>query len=1029
LHVDRCTKTARKNVSSQSPRADDWEMRMDQKLIQQWGRISELLDQALDLPKEAREMWLAELDPRDAELRPALIELLSNQEWLQESALITPSGLPVQPLSPDFLATDAEPAILASGQLIGAYRLQKEIGRGGMAHVWLAERADGTFARQVALKLPHTSYARRDLIVRFTRERNILASLEHPNIARLYDAGVSENGIPYLAMEYVEGKPISQYVQENNLDIPARLQLFLQVLDAVQFAHERLVIHRDLKPSNILVSNQGEVRLLDFGIAKLLGQDHATNETELTQAAGRALTLDYASPEQVRGESLTTASDVYSLGVILYELLTGTRPYQLKITTPAQLEQAIVDSDPTLPSTRVLQEASRQNRLDARRLAKALSGDLDTITMRALQKKTQSRYTTATELSAELKRYLKFEPIQAKPESPLYLLKKFVQRNRLAVAMVSLVTVSIVGAASLSIWKAMEAREERDRAERVKAVLLSVFGSTNPYANGNPEFSMRDLLSAGVERVERDLQHDPAASVEIFAMLSESARDIGHADLNLKTAIRAHDVAQSIYGGKHPMLARTQRLLAFAYTDLNRIREAAMLVDRAIENLRRHKDNPSNLVSKELSESLRLRAIISTSEGKDNDALTFAQEAVDVAANTLGENDATTISALGDLSNKLVIARRPKEALAAAERGRKAASAAFADSRHPLAQTMLQHYAFALGSNGQYRASRDILAEAVEQRKKTFNPRGKQMAGLLFRLARAQDQMGELATALANFDESRIIWEQFGVKDGYELAVRYRFMGQVALQARQFTEAKSFLAKATELYAHAYGVDHRQTIDVELTLATTHAYLGEVSEAEKILRHRLAGKGLNDILHMRALAASALLDRASGDARAAQTKLRKAHSFAATAEGNVAHALRHSLAHVLVDAARAELEAGVLDATRYGEIEQWLINAMAIYEEGGASPTPSLVDAWVTLGRAHFEQGRVDEALQWFEKATSFWERFNAACVFAGEAFHWHGVALLKKKDQTSAKKLLARGRKLLASSPWVSHKKLARFV
>jgi eukaryotic-like serine/threonine-protein kinase len=1001
---------------------------MDPKLIQQWTRISELLDAALDLPKPEREKWLEQLDPRYNELKPQLRELLSNQERLEESSLLTPSGLSVQPLSPDFVAADTETGTLKSGQLVGAYRLQKEIGRGGMANVWLAERADGSFARQVALKLPHINYTRRDLIVRFMRERNILASLEHPNIARLYDAGVSENGIPYLAMEYIEGKPVSQYAQENNLDIPTRLQLFLQVLDAVQFAHERLVIHRDLKPSNILVSNQGEVRLLDFGIAKLLGQDQITNETELTQSAGRALTLDYASPEQVRGESLTTASDVYSLGVILYELLTGTRPYRLKITTPAQLEQAIIDSDPTQPSARILLEASKETRDDAKRRAKILAGDLDTITMKALQKKTVSRYTTATELTAELKRYLKFEPIQAKPESPLYLLKKFVQRNRFAVAMISLVTVSILGATGVSIWKAMEAREERDRAERVKSVLISVFGSTNPYVNGKPEFSMRDLLSAGVERIERDLRHDPAAAVEILAMLSESARDIGYADLNLKTAIRAHDLAQSIYDGKHPMLARTQRVLAFAYADLNRIREAITLVDRAIESLRQHKDRPSRLVSKELSESLRLRATLSTSEGKANEALAFGQEAVDVAASTLGENDATTISALGDLSNKLVIARRPKEALAVAERGRIAASAAFPDSLHPLAQTMLQHYAFALGSNGQYKASRDILAEAVELKRKAFNPRGKQMAGFLFRLARAQDQMGELAAALANFDESRIIFEQFGVKDGYEVAVRYRFMGQVALQARRFSEAKSFLAKAITLYTHAYGVDHRQTIDVELTLATTHAYLGEIAEAEKILKHRLAGKDLDDILRMRTLAASALLDRANGDASAARTKLSEARNFAITVEGNGVHALRPSLAQVLVDEARAELEAGMLDTARHREIEQWLIKAIAIYEEDGALPTPNMADAWVTLGRAYFEQGRVDEALRWFDKATSFWERFDATSVFAGEAFHWHGVALLKKKDLTSAKKLLLRGRKLLAVSPWASHKKLAKF-
>jgi eukaryotic-like serine/threonine-protein kinase len=511
---------------------------MDHKLIQQWARISELLDQALDLPKEQRDAWLAELDPRDAELRPALIELLSNQERLQESALITPSGMPVQPLSPDFVAGDTGTGALASGQLVGAYRLQKEIGRGGMANVWLAERADGSFSRQVALKLPHTSYARRDLIARFTRERNILASLEHPNIARLYDAGVSENDIPYLAMEYVEGKPISQYAQENNLDIPARLQLFLQVLDAVQFAHERLVIHRDLKPSNILVSNQGEVRLLDFGIAKLLGQDQVTNETELTQSGGRALTLDYASPEQVRGESLTTASDVYSLGVILYELLAGTRPYRLKVTTPAQLEQAIIDSEPTQPSARILLEASKETRDDAKRRAKILAGDLDTITMKALQKKTSSRYTTAAELSAELKRYLKFEPIQAKPDSAWYAFGKFVRRNRVpvagAVALVASLGAGLVG----TLWQAgraeaaaVEAQKQRDlvQKELKKSQALNELNVylLNDASPANKPLTIGEMMGRAERVVERQYKDNPELYVSMMLTIGHEYQAMG----------------------------------------------------------------------------------------------------------------------------------------------------------------------------------------------------------------------------------------------------------------------------------------------------------------------------------------------------------------------------------------------------------------------------------------------------------------------------------------------------------------------
>jgi eukaryotic-like serine/threonine-protein kinase len=562
---------------------------MDPKLIQQWTLISELLDAALDLPKPEREKWLEQLDPRYNELKPQLRELLSNQERLEESSLLTPSGVSVQPLSPDFVAAETETGTFASGQLVGAYRLQKEIGRGGMANVWLAERADGSFARQVALKLPHISYARRDLIGRFMRERNILASLEHPNIARLYDAGVSENGIPYLAMEYVEGKPISQYAQENSLDIPARLHLFLQVLDAVQFAHERLVIHRDLKPSNILVSNQGEVRLLDFGIAKLLGQDQLTNETELTQSAGRALTLDYASPEQVRGESLTTASDVYSLGVILYELLTGTRPYRLKITTPAQLEQAIIDSDPTQPSARVLLEASKETRDDAKRRAKVLAGDLDTITMKALQKKTLSRYTTAAELSAELKRYLKFEPIQAQPESAWYAFGKFVRRNRVpvagSVALVASLAAGLVG----TLWQADRAGKaaaratvEAQRANAINDFLGETFLSNTIYQSDSGAAQQKravDLLNDAAEKIQTRLLDQPAARNQLlyqFAEIFNGHGDFGRAEKLAKTLFEANQLDAAPAQRKERFKAGL--LLAHVYNGTRRYEEQLKVV-------------------------------------------------------------------------------------------------------------------------------------------------------------------------------------------------------------------------------------------------------------------------------------------------------------------------------------------------------------------------------------------------------------------------------------------------------------------
>ena len=306
---------------------------------------------------------------------------------------------------------------LAAGALVGPYRLISELGQGGMGVVWLAQRADGEVKRPVALKLPIISLHNRTLADRFTRERDILAQLTHPRIARLYDAGVTDRGQPYLALEYVEGEKIISYCDTRRLGVKARLQLFLQVLGAAQDAHTNLIVHRDLKPANILVTKEGDVRLLDFGIAKLL-TDGEANETEITRMGGSALTPDYASPEQIAGSTVTTASDVYSLGVILYELLTGGRPYKLKRDTRSGLEDAILAAEPARPSqTAAGDSTARARGVTAKRLARNLKGDLDTIVLKALSKQPAQRYATADAFAQDIERYLGGEAVLAQPES------------------------------------------------------------------------------------------------------------------------------------------------------------------------------------------------------------------------------------------------------------------------------------------------------------------------------------------------------------------------------------------------------------------------------------------------------------------------------------------------------------------------------------------------------------------------------------------------------------------------------------
>src|ERR1700691_3195331 len=368
--------------------------------IPQMARMSQLLDEALVLDEAGRLAWLESLPPEHRDLAPTLREALLPGE-LHVAALNALTSLPKLGAgeSRDFASTSG----LQPGARVGPYELIRLLGAGGMAEVWLARRADGAFKREIALKLPMLGHARAGLEARFARERDILASLEHPHIARLYDAGMDPQGLPYIAMEYVQGEPLTDWCDTHRLSIPERLALFLQVLEAVQYAHEKHVIHRDLKPSNILVTESGQVRLLDFGVARLF-EAEKTDLTGLTGIYGRALTPDYASPELLRGDPIDARSDLYSLGVLLYELLTGTRPYRLESAASiGALDQAIATLEVKKPSTQLEQAAVTSRSSTVERLARQLRGDLDAIVLKALARDPAQRYPSAEALAEDLR--------------------------------------------------------------------------------------------------------------------------------------------------------------------------------------------------------------------------------------------------------------------------------------------------------------------------------------------------------------------------------------------------------------------------------------------------------------------------------------------------------------------------------------------------------------------------------------------------------------------------------------------------
>jgi eukaryotic-like serine/threonine-protein kinase len=512
--------------------------------LAQWRTLSSLLDRALDLPEPARTAWLETLAGDEAALEPLLRDMLVQKAGPE-------TGDFIDALPPFDSVDDAGATIFAHGAIVGPYRLVRELGQGGMGEVWLAERTDGLVRRPVALKLPFLAISRGALAERFAREREILAPLVHANIARLYDAGFAADGQPYLALEYVDGIPLSSYADEKQLDVNARLALFDQVLDAVAHAHASLVLHRDLKPSNILVTAQGEVKLLDFGIAKLMADGQAS-ESALTRFAGPALTLDYAAPEQIASLPLTIAADVYALGVVLYELLAGERPYRLKRGTRAELEEAIAAAEPAPPSRARLTDAVAAARTTSvARLRRTLAGDLDTIVLKALKKQPGERYASVRALADDLARYRKGEPVLAQPDSFAYRASKFIVRHYVVLSASGLVATFLVGATVIAVRQANSATLEAMRAEASKNFVIQLFqgaARNNPGGAAAADTTARQLLDLGSRQVLDQSRADPELQLDLLQLLSRLNLELDLIAPASNLAERAVVLARDQYG-------------------------------------------------------------------------------------------------------------------------------------------------------------------------------------------------------------------------------------------------------------------------------------------------------------------------------------------------------------------------------------------------------------------------------------------------------------------------------------------------
>ena len=565
---------------------------------EQLAVLSQLLDAALELPPESRHSWLDSLGELDAAVKGELRALLERHGRLEFSDFL---GTLRKFDPPDAAANDNA---LVAGTVVGPYVLECEIGRGGMGVVWRARRADGLVKRPVALKLLRAGFYSSELLARFAQERDILAGLSHPNIARLYDAGFTAAGQPFLALELVEGLGLTGYCNQKSLDVPARLQLMLQVLTAVQYAHSHLVVHRDLKPSNILVTPDGQVRLLDFGIAKLLAGELEANPG-LTQLGERLLTLHYASPEQIAGKPLTTATDIYSLGVVFYELLTDVRPYRLKDETSHTLEEAILNGAPVRPSRASGMEVGAERRATtARRLARLLRGDLDTIALKALSKDPEQRYASADAFAQDLVRFAQGKAVLAQPSSAWYRARKLIARNRLAAVSAVAVVLALTIGLGIALWQAHRAREHARAAETqaqiataVQAFMLNLFHA-NSIEQPDPikaqQTTARQLLDLGATQIEHDLKDAPEARLRALKMLADTYTELRVTERAVALNHERVALARSLYGADAAEVAYVLIDLSDNLQTSNAVPERAAVLREATRILDLHQENASS---------------------------------------------------------------------------------------------------------------------------------------------------------------------------------------------------------------------------------------------------------------------------------------------------------------------------------------------------------------------------------------------------------------------------------------------------
>ena len=820
-------------------------------------RARALFDAVIDLEPGVRRAQLGALAEGDAALQRDVLALVDESERTGgpgfASRLTEPGGE---------VRADAERLV---GQRLGAYDIVRLIGLGGMGVVYEGARADDQYRKRVAIKLVQGDLHSRPVLARFRRERQILASLQHRNIATLLDGGVSPDGRPFLVMEHVAGEPITAWCDRRSLGVEKRLALFRQVCEAVRHAHRNLVIHRDIKPGNILVTADGDVKLLDFGVAKILGADPDDDGMPLTRGGVRVFTPEYASPEQVRGETLTTASDIYSLGVVLYELLAGRRPHETAVST-AMTERAVLESPIAPPSAVATEEAAAAR--DAVALRRQLAGEVDSIVMLALRPEPELRWRSVDAFSDDIKRHLERQPVEALRDWRGYQLRKFIERHRAAASATALVVVALVAGAIATGIEARQARTAQARAERVSDFLTGLLQSVRPTTGGR-DVPVSELLDAAAKRVGTEMAGEPGVQAELETVIGQSDLALGRLDEAERHLRAALAIQVRLTGARSVEVALALSNLGGVYMARGDLEPADSIVRLSLGIARSIRSDRDTLVAALLDQ------LGSVAHDQGNFALAESthREALEIRTRVFGPNsDRTALTmtnvavALGEQGRWAAAESLHRRALAVFVRNHPEPSTQVADGENALATALdlqgkydeagrlyadvlarrekllgRQHpdYAFTAMNYSMFLFDRGHFDEAASLTRQVLALRGRSLpeshpaiAASLQTLGRCLDRLGRHDEAQHALEESLALRRRYVGPDSWLVASSRGVLGEHFTLTRDFPRAERLLLDVDASLSRELGPSNPRTLTNVRRIVALYGAMGRPDRAD-----------------------------------------------------------------------------------------------------------------------------------------------------------------------------------------------------